>query len=233
MTISKEQKVKMTGKVAGKDDEMHEGAFSIDGDKITFVRKQGDQETKSVLTVKKLNERELVLDNEGQTIVFTRKLGDEDDTAAKLVGVWEAIEAVGTPGVGTTVTISKEKKVKMTGKVAGKDDEMHEGAFSIDGDKITFVRKQGDQETKSVLTVKKLNERGTRLGQRGTDNRVQEEVTGIFRRRSPGKFVRLLTRRRGGPPAAGGPLFRSPTKITPGHVPSSVVGLILRLPTRS
>lgn len=74
-----------------------------------------------------------------------------------LIGVWEATKSARAAKAGTTVEIDEGNKVKMTGKYDGKE-EIHEGTYSIEGDKITFVMKQGDRkvETLKELTDTKL-----------------------------------------------------------------------------
>lgn len=74
MEYSKDGKMKMTGKADGKEF-MFEGTYVVEGNKLTGTMKTSDREEKGILTIKKLTDKELVLEDDvGRRVLeFKRK----------------------------------------------------------------------------------------------------------------------------------------------------------------
>jgi uncharacterized protein (TIGR03066 family) len=71
--FAKDGKVKITHKRDDKDLTV-EGTFTVDGDKVSVVLKMGDKEDKHSITIKKISDNELTMENDkGKTVEFKRK----------------------------------------------------------------------------------------------------------------------------------------------------------------
>ena len=81
-----------------------------------------------------------------------------DTNKEKLVGSWEVVKGdEGAPPVGTVVVFNKDGKMKVTHKQDDKEVTL-EGTYTLDGDKVSIVLKQGDKEVKHTVTIKKLTD---------------------------------------------------------------------------
>jgi len=94
------------------------------------------------------------------------------DYAKMLVGKWEATKvAEGTIPAGTVVEFLKDGKMKVAGK---KDDTelAFEGTYKVDGDKLIFKLKFGEEEREQTITITKLTE--TELATKNKEDKVVE-----------------------------------------------------------
>ncbi len=75
------------------------------------------------------------------------------DNREKIVGLWEAVKAdKGTLPVGSTVEFSRDGKVKLTRKKAGKE-QVKEHKYQVVGEKLIGTNEHGEKQS---LTIKKL-----------------------------------------------------------------------------
>src|SRR5262249_51918269 len=82
---------------------------------------------------------------------------EKTDKAKLLVGAWEETKAVDKgPAVGAVVEFTKDGKVKVKAKVEDKDIH-REGAYKVDGDKLTLAMKDKDSET--ILSIRKISDK--------------------------------------------------------------------------
>jgi uncharacterized protein (TIGR03066 family) len=79
----------------------------------------------------------------------------KDSNKEKIVGTWEWSKS--DEGFSAVYVFSKDGKVKLTGKKDGKE-EIVEGTYSVEGDKVTVALKFGDNEEKHTFTIKKLTD---------------------------------------------------------------------------
>ena len=80
------------------------------------------------------------------------------DTKSLILGTWVVSKQVDNePPVGTTLRFSKDGKLKMSGKYEGKEFGV-ESSYVIEGDKITLIAKDGDEEKKDTFRIRKLTE---------------------------------------------------------------------------
>src|SRR5262249_26020589 len=71
--FTKDGKVKVKAKVEDKD-VYREGTYKVDGDKLTLVLKRDDKESKTIISIKKLSDKELVTENDDkQSVELKRK----------------------------------------------------------------------------------------------------------------------------------------------------------------
>lgn len=81
-----------------------------------------------------------------------------------IVGVWEPAKPPEglPPGSTMTVEFTKDGKFKTWVKFGDKPGPPHEtleGTYSIDGDKLTVVRKNGGKDTNKIVTITKLTDK--------------------------------------------------------------------------
>jgi uncharacterized protein (TIGR03066 family) len=80
----------------------------------------------------------------------------KDDNKAKIVGTWTFVKSHdAAPPVGSTVSFTKDGKMKVMAKRDDKD-QTFEGTYSVEGDVLMFDLKVGDQVRKQKITIKKL-----------------------------------------------------------------------------
>ena len=91
--------------------------------------------------------------------VRAEEKAEKKDNAKLLMGSWEAVKAAeGSLPVGSVVEFGKEGKMKVSHKVNDKDVTT-EGTYKVDGDKFTIVIKNGDNEAKMTITIKKISDK--------------------------------------------------------------------------
>ena len=74
----------------------------------------------------------------------------------KLVGAWEVVKAdEGAPPVGSVIAFAKDGTIKVTHQRDGKEETL-EGTYTVEGDQLKVVIKNGDKENKHTVTIKKL-----------------------------------------------------------------------------
>jgi uncharacterized protein (TIGR03066 family) len=83
---------------------------------------------------------------------------DKADNAKLIVGKWELtkVEEGGLPK-GTVIEFTKDGKVKVTAKMDDKDN-VFEGTYKVEGDKLNVTMKIGDDEHKQTITLLKLTD---------------------------------------------------------------------------
>src|SRR5262249_51854732 len=70
--FTKDGKIKVKAKVEGKD--VHrEGTYKVDGDKLTLVMKRDDKESKTIISIKKISDKELVTENDDKKSVELKR----------------------------------------------------------------------------------------------------------------------------------------------------------------
>jgi uncharacterized protein (TIGR03066 family) len=73
VAFAKDGKIKDIVKVDGKE-VVYEGTYKVDGDTLTVLMKKGDKEEKTVNTIKKINDADLILAiQEGKLVELKRK----------------------------------------------------------------------------------------------------------------------------------------------------------------
>jgi uncharacterized protein (TIGR03066 family) len=83
--------------------------------------------------------------------------GDEKADAKLLVGKWEVTKAdPGTAPPGAVVEFTKDGKVTVTHKQDDKDVSIS-GTYKLEGKKISFALKVGDEEKTKTITITKLS----------------------------------------------------------------------------
>jgi len=70
--FTKDGKVKVKAKLDDKD--VHrEGTYKVDGDKLTLVMKRDDKESKTIISIKKISDKELITENEDKKSVELKR----------------------------------------------------------------------------------------------------------------------------------------------------------------
>jgi uncharacterized protein (TIGR03066 family) len=88
----------------------------------------------------------------------TNLQAEKKDNVKLLVGSWDVTKSFDKgPPIGAVLEFGKEGKVKATAKVEG-TEAVHEGTYTVDGDKVTVVTKDGEKEHKRVVTIKKISD---------------------------------------------------------------------------
>jgi uncharacterized protein (TIGR03066 family) len=83
---------------------------------------------------------------------------EKADTKTLILGTWVVSKQVDDePPIGTTFQFSKDGKLKMSGKYEGKEFTL-ELSYTIEGDKVTFIGKDRDEEKKDTYRINKLTE---------------------------------------------------------------------------
>src|SRR4051812_41551523 len=81
--------------------------------------------------------------------------GEDKDVGKQIVGKWTVTKAdPGTVPAGTLVEFTKDGKMKVTGK-KGDEEVTMQGTYKVEGKKISFALKVGDDEKKKTITVTK------------------------------------------------------------------------------
>jgi uncharacterized protein (TIGR03066 family) len=88
----------------------------------------------------------------------TRADDKKADNAKLVIGKWEVTKCDGDgPPVGSTIEMTKDGKIKITAK-DGDKEEIHEGTYKVDGDKIMVTLKVDNEEMKHTVMIKKLSD---------------------------------------------------------------------------
>jgi len=78
-----------------------------------------------------------------------------NDTAVKLVGVWEVTKSKGP--LGGTVEFTKEGKIRIRIKIKDKNVEI-DGSYKLENEKIIATLNFGGKSKTDSLKIKKLND---------------------------------------------------------------------------
>jgi uncharacterized protein (TIGR03066 family) len=82
---------------------------------------------------------------------------EKKDNAKLLIGMWEVTKSFDKgPAVGAVVEFTKDGKIKVKAKLEDKD-VVREGAYKVNGDKLTLAMK--DKDTRTMLSIKKLSDK--------------------------------------------------------------------------
>jgi uncharacterized protein (TIGR03066 family) len=106
----------------------------------------------------------------GAAVVFAAGTARaQDDTAKKIVGVWEVTKGTELPD-GSTLEFTKDGKLTAVVKMDGNELKL-EGTYRVEKDKLTVKLKIGEQELEETVTVKKLTD--TELEVEDKDKKVE------------------------------------------------------------
>lgn len=91
-----------------------------------------------------------------------KKDDKKPDFAKLILGKWEITKAGGAAPAGTTLEFSKDGKVKMVTKIGG-DEDVADGKYAIEKDKLTLTMNFDGQESVEELTIRKLTDKSMEL----------------------------------------------------------------------
>ncbi len=89
--------------------------------------------------------------------IFAQPAAAADTNKEKIVGQWKIVKGEEVPP-GTMIEFTKAGKVIFHIDLNGKTMPLEVGAYTVDGDKVTFVAKKGEKDDTEVNTIKTLND---------------------------------------------------------------------------